>query len=59
MALDNFKNRRFVRGDHARDDYAQMSMEDLHNLHNVGGGNMMFKEVEFPLTYDQRTHIFR
>lgn len=35
-----------------------MSMLDFENM-QVGGGNMMFKHVEFPLTYDQRYQLFR
>ncbi|TNV75640.1 hypothetical protein FGO68_gene8410 [Halteria grandinella] len=39
-------------------DYQRMTMMDFENM-QIGAGNMMFKHVEFPLTYDQRYQLFR
>ena len=52
--MENLKNRRAVGSERNR-----LTMEDIENTHMVGGGNMMFREIVFPLTYEQRFHMFR
>ena len=52
--MENLKNRRAVGSERNR-----LTMEDIEKTHMVGGGNMMFREIVFPLTYEQRFHMFR
>ena len=56
--MENLGKRGHLRSEHGRDDYSKLSMLDLHNI-DIGEGNMRFKNVSFPLKYDQRYHLFR
>ena len=32
MASDNFTKRRFIRAEHAKDDYSKLTMTDIENI---------------------------
>jgi hypothetical protein len=49
--MDNLTNRRFIKAEHSREDPGTIGMADLQNHR--------FKDIVFPLSYEQRYHIFR